>query len=92
MPFGLQAWNDSGQLIFDTNTRTTRLAGVYTVTSNGMGVINFTPTTGKTMFLFTLQAGNVEVCNVYVASPNVIEWQTNGMQPGSQVNIFYGER
>lgn len=91
MPAGLQAWDAQGRLVFDTNSRTIRIAGVLTIVSNGEGVITFTPSLGKELFVFAMQAGVVGSVEIQQTGPTSISWSTLRMEAGAEVNIFYGE-
>jgi len=93
MPQGIQVWNAAGLLVFDSSVYTVRFAGVQTFTADtGSTIINFTPGTGRTLFFYAVQAGEISFTYVNYYTSTQIEVILSGMQPGSSLNVFYGDK
>lgn len=91
MPYGLQAWDAAGKLVFDTNTMTIRMGASLVVTSNGSGNIDYVPSFGKAFYAIGYQVGVIGFTSLVKVSDTRFTWQTSSMSAGSMFIIIYGE-
>jgi hypothetical protein len=89
MAAGLQVWDASGNLIFDTPDRVGRIVGSLTTTAGGGGSQNFTVPTGCTPFWFSntdSQINGTPAVSVSVSGTTcTVSWSGGGAS-----TIFYG--
>lgn len=93
MPSGLQVWNASGQLIFDTPDRMIRFFGTVTITSGAnTGTIN-DPKLAQGTPWFAFVASNFGAADptVTVGSTS-LTWTKDPSNPTWSGSILYGVR
>ena len=88
MPQGIQVWDATGTLIFDTTTITARLIGYQTITNSSGNITNSQFSTGTPFYLF--MPGSYTT----TTSPQVVFSGTNMSWPAGTFSgiIYYGVR
>ena len=84
MGAGLQVWDASGNLIFDTPDRVGRIVG-STTTSGSAGSVTFTVPSGCTPFWFASCATGAAGMSNFSISGGTISWGV-----GVVTTLFYG--
>ena len=82
---GLQIWDASGNLIFDTPDRIGRIVGSVATTAGVSGSVTFTIPTGCTPFWFSTTASQINGTPNISVSGGTISWSGGGA-----TTIFYG--
>jgi hypothetical protein len=85
VPAGLQVWDASGNLIFDTPDRIGRIVGSITTTAGSSGSVSFTVPSGCTPFWFSSTAAQLGGSPKVTISGGTISWSAAG-----ETTIFYG--
>lgn len=89
MPQGLQIWDASGNLTFDTNARPLRVKGIVNTTAGVSGSVVVDLQGGELFYIVqTTSPSNYDRPAISVSGGNTINWSGGSRS----ATIFYGTR
>jgi hypothetical protein len=91
MGVGLQVWNASGTLVFDTGDRMSRVLGSFVATAAGSGSITLPTGVGSYWYIVFPSSGSSYYAPVITISGNTLSWSPSTLfTPAVDCTILYG--